>query len=336
MMKRALLAAAALTASAPAWAQDDRVAPPALVEAARKEGSMTLYTSNLTENELDLLKHFNRRHPFLKVGIVRAPGGQLVTRIKSEAAAGKLTADMVTLSDRGLAATIADLFADYAPPNAADYPPETVTLGKLWPRTVVVWTIAYNDALVKNPPKSWKDLTDPAHRGQTGEVVILSGGSTWGRSMYQRKTFGDDYWPAVAAQKPSLFPSGAPASDALSRGEIAVLPVLLNQIMPKGLSGAPVKWVFPSDGVPIIPQVDGIPKTAASPNAAKLFLNWALSPEGQTILVKEQGFLSVLNTVPRPEGLDARTRTWVPDEGETERLRAGWTEDWNRTFNYRQ
>ncbi len=53
--------------------------------------------------------------------MVRAPGGQLITRIKTEAAAGKLLADVVNHSDRGLMQGIADLFQDYAPPNAKDY-----------------------------------------------------------------------------------------------------------------------------------------------------------------------------------------------------------------------
>ena len=330
-----LLTAAPLSSSA--RAQDAGFGAPELVEAARKEGSFTLYTTLLTENEIDLLKRFNARFPFIKAGIVRAPGGQLLTRVKTEAAAGRLAADVINLSDRGLAAQIADLFADYAPPNAADYPPETVTAGKLWPRATIAWTIAYNEALVKKPPASWMDLLDPIYKGQLGEVIILSGGSTWGRAMFQRQVLGEDYWRRFAANAPALFPSGAPASDALVRGEIAVLPVLTNQIIPKAQAGAPVKWLFPPEGVPAMPLADGIPKTATSPNAARLFLNWALSPEGQAVMVREQALFSSLRNGPVPEGVDMSTlRLWIPDETETERLRAPWTEEWNRIFNYRQ
>ena len=55
--------------------------------------------------------------------MVRAPGGQLITRVKTEAAAGKLIADVVDHSDRALMQPLVDLFQDYAPPNAADYNP---------------------------------------------------------------------------------------------------------------------------------------------------------------------------------------------------------------------
>ena len=56
--------------------------------------------------------------------MVRAPGGQLITRVKTEAAAGKLIADVDRpFRPRTDAARLADLFQDYAPPNAADYHP---------------------------------------------------------------------------------------------------------------------------------------------------------------------------------------------------------------------
>ena len=92
-----------------------------LIEAAKKEGKIVYYTADFTEPEQEIIKAFNKRFPFVKVEMVRAPGGQLITRIKTEAAAGKLLADVVNHSDRGLMQGIADLFQDYAPPNAKDY-----------------------------------------------------------------------------------------------------------------------------------------------------------------------------------------------------------------------
>ena len=96
--------------------------------------------------------------------MVRAPGGQLITRIKTEAAAGKLLADAVNHSDRGLMQGIADLFQDYAPPNAKDYRDDVLVSPKLWPRATLGWAIAYNTELEKNPPKTWMDLCKPRIR----------------------------------------------------------------------------------------------------------------------------------------------------------------------------
>ena len=56
-----------------------------LIEAARKEGKIVYYTADFTEPEQEIIKAFNKRFPFVKVEMVRAPGGQLITRIKTEA-----------------------------------------------------------------------------------------------------------------------------------------------------------------------------------------------------------------------------------------------------------
>jgi iron(III) transport system substrate-binding protein len=338
--RRALLAWAALgVLAAPAAAQTgDPFGPPALVEAAKQEGQLVYYTANIAEVEHELIKAFNRRFPFVKVEMLRAPGGQLLTRIKTEAATGKLRADMIDHSDRGLLKEIDELFQDYAPPNAASYLPDSHVSPKQWPRITVGWSIAYNTALVKNPPKSWQDLTKPEYAGQIGQVIGPSGGTTWTRIMFERQVLGEDYWRRQAATKPILFPSNAPLSDALVRGEVAVTPVLYNAVLPKKRDGAPIEILFAPEGVPITPFAAGIVRGAAHPNAAKLFLNWCLSEEGQGFLVKELGHLTSLKEAPvYPEGFDPKTvKMWVPNFAEFERLRDGWIEEWNKTYNYRQ
>src|SRR6058998_1928894 len=201
--------------AAPARAQQE-FGSPELIAAAKAEGKLVYYTANFAEVEQQVIKAFNKRFPEVKVEMVRAPGGQLITRVKTEAAAGKLAADVVDHSDRGLMLEIADQFGDYAPPNAADYLTEVLISPKLWPRATLGWSIAYNSELVKNPPKSWMDLTKPEYgNGQIGTVIGPSGGTTWTRIMFERQVLGEDYWKRQAATKPVLYPSGAPASDAL-------------------------------------------------------------------------------------------------------------------------
>src|SRR5262245_16392826 len=146
--------AAAAVGSKPASAQN--FGDPALIEAAKKEGKFVYYTADFTEPEQEVIKAFNKRFPFVRVEMVRAPGGQLITRMKTEAAAGKLGADVVNHSDRGLMQGIADLFQDYAPPNAKDYRDDVLVSPKLWPRATLGWSIAYNTELEKNPPKDRK------------------------------------------------------------------------------------------------------------------------------------------------------------------------------------
>src|SRR6266852_2599314 len=148
--------------AAPAMAQQEFDSPE-LIAAAKAEGKLVYYTANFAEVEQQVIKAFNKRFPEIKVEMVRAPGGQLITRVKTEAAAGKLIADVVDHSDRALMLPLADMFMDYAPPNAADYRSEAQIAPNLWPRATLVWSIAYNTELVKNPPKSWMDLTKPEY-----------------------------------------------------------------------------------------------------------------------------------------------------------------------------
>ena len=128
--------AMALT-GAPASAQQE-FGSPELIAAAKAEGKLVYYTANFAEVEQQVIKEFNKRFPEIKVEMVRAPGGQLITRVKTEAAAGKLIADVIDHSDRALMLPLADLFQDYAPPNAADYNPDAQISPQLWPRATLV------------------------------------------------------------------------------------------------------------------------------------------------------------------------------------------------------
>src|SRR3977135_3108962 len=142
---------AVVLGGAPARAEGE-FGSPELIAAAKAEGKLVFYTANFAEVEQQVIKEFNKRFPEIKVEMVRAPGGQLITRIKTEAAAGKLAADVIDHSDRGLMLDIESLFMDYAPPNAADYRTDVQVSPKLWPGVTLGWSIAYNTELVKNPP----------------------------------------------------------------------------------------------------------------------------------------------------------------------------------------
>src|SRR5436309_10657867 len=106
------IAALALASSGAAQAQE--FGSPELIAAAKAEGKLVFYTANFAEVEQQVIKAFNKRFPEIKVEMVRAPGGQLITRVKTEAAAGKLAADVVDHSDRALMADLVGLFQDCA------------------------------------------------------------------------------------------------------------------------------------------------------------------------------------------------------------------------------
>src|SRR2546423_7261388 len=311
----------------------------ALIEAAKKEGRMVYYTADFTEPEQEVIRSSNKRFPSERVGRVRAPGAQRITRIKTEPPAGNLTADAVNHSDRGLMLGIQDLFQDYKPPNAGDYRDDVLVAPQLWPKSTLGWSIAYNSELEKNPPKSWEDLCKPEYGPRKiGQVIAPSGGTTWTRIMFERQVLGEDYWKKQAATQPGLFSSGAPAADAVVRGEISIAVVLYNIAYIKKRDGAPVEINFPTDGVPLNYYASGVTKTAANPNAAKLFLNWCMSEEGQEFQIKELGSLTALKTPPfNPAGYDPKIiKPWAPNFDQYVKLRDQWIEEWNKVYGYRQ
>jgi iron(III) transport system substrate-binding protein len=332
----AAVSAALFFACAAHAAEPEFVPSAELLAAARKEGRIVLYTANFLDTEQAVAKRFSARFPGIQIEIVRAPTGQLITRVKTEAAANRMIADVIDMSDRVQARAMIALFAPYAPPNAADYPAVARTADRLWPRSGNAWTITYNSALVTDPPKSWADLAKPEFGNRLGQTVIASGGGPFTRAMFERKVLGEDYWVRQAALKPALFPSQAQMVDALIRGEIAIAPLVTNLAIPLAAQGAPLKWFFPPEGVPVTVFCAGIAKGATHPNAARLFLDWALSREGQALMV-ERGSFSALAQAPMPEGVDATAiKTWYPDDDEIATIFTSWTDDWNKAYGYRQ
>ena len=67
----------------------------ARLDAANREGAVVLYTAAFPEIMQDQIAQFNKRFPRIKINMVRASGGQLITRVRSEAASGKLEADVL-------------------------------------------------------------------------------------------------------------------------------------------------------------------------------------------------------------------------------------------------
>src|SRR6516165_4955830 len=77
-MIRASLIIAVATLSIPAAAQQE-LGSPELIAAAKQEGRLVLYTANFAEVEQEVINAFNKRFPEIRIEMVRAPGGLLIT-----------------------------------------------------------------------------------------------------------------------------------------------------------------------------------------------------------------------------------------------------------------
>ena len=220
---------------------------------------------------------------------------------------------------------IADLFQDYAPPNAADYRDDVQVSPKLWPQTTLGWSIAYNTELEKNPPKSWMDLCKPRIRPEEDRP---------GDRAVRRHHLDPHHVRAPGARRGLLEEAGGDAADPVpvgcadlrragARRDARSRVLLYNIAYIKKRDGAPVDIIFPPEGVPLNYYAAGVTKTAANPNAAKLFLNWCMSDEGQAFQIKELGYLTALKKPPlNPPGYDPKViKPWAPNFEQYVKLR---------------
>ena len=326
--------------SATAASLVDELGGEALIQAAKKEGKVVVYTSNILSLSRTLQLAFNKRFPEIAVELVRLGGGALHSKIMTEHAAGKLVADVLEYSDRGLIqrAMQRGIVGKHTPPTEGLYPAQTKVPGMVYPGCVYLYLIAYNPVLVQDPPKSWMDLVDPRFRGKLGLVPAELGGTPWMTALFQYQVLGknsESYWQKLAAQKPRFFTSAAPLGKSVVSGETPVAVALDVVSLEDIKQGAPVKMLYPPEGVVVIVFNNAVTAAPKNPNAAKLWLNWTLSQEGQQVWVKQIGGLSVRTDITQPAGAPGKVNSWQASEEDFVKLRDSYTKRWNEIFGYK-
>lgn len=169
-------------------------------------------------------------------------------------------------------------------------------------------SILVNTALVSaaEEPKSYQDLLQTRWKGK---IILMTpaiggSGSGWFDACY--RTLGQDYMRALAKQV-VITRNNVEPPEALVRGQyaIAIAPnipravVLIEQ-------GAPLKFVHPKEGSHLSESGISLIRNAPHPNAAKLFLQWLFTKEGQALFMRALPAISVRKDVPQdalPEGL---------------------------------
>ena len=159
-----------------------------------------------------------------------------------------------------------------------------------------------NTQLVKTPeePKSYKDLLQERWKGKIadGDPVITSGAYTVFVTLMNQGLVDLDFLRALGKQDIRFFTGTAEVVRAVAKGEypIALLGPLVNtkEYMDQG---APIKALTMQEGTVVqVSTIAGI-KNAPHPNAAKLFVNWVMSREGQAIYTKPLGIFPVRKDV---------------------------------------
>jgi iron(III) transport system substrate-binding protein len=264
-----------------------------LVQAARKEGTVSFYTTLTVNDARALIEAFERRHG-VKVSLWRAGSEKIVQRATTEARAGRHDADVFEMNGPQMEILHREkLLARFDSPVLRDIPEAALPAHREYvPDRFAFYVLAYNTRIVKpsDVPASYEDLLKPEWRGRIGiEASDVVWFAALARAMGEER--GLAYFRKLAASKPDLRTGHILIAELLAAGEIPItLTAYNNNIETLRRKGAPVQWkaLQPAFGRP---SAIGIARRAPHPNAAALFTEFVLSREGQEILAS-------LNRVP--------------------------------------
>lgn len=265
-------------------------------EAAQKEGKVVIYGNNTTPALFDSTKEaFAKRFPGIELQGTEMPGREAREKIIAEQVGKQYVVDIAFTgytTQRDL--TDAGLYEPYESPQLAQlYPQFVVPGGVVSPRTVGLVSIAINTNLVPpdQEPKVWNDVLDPKWKGKL--AVLDPRGSGEGGTIVggMELVYGFEWSSRLKAQEPFFARAKGPIWTGLLRGEYAMyITASHTDAIVQRKAGAPIKFLKPQDGVGWTYASMGNVKNQPHPNAARLFIEWTLSEEGQNVLAKE-GFV---------------------------------------------
>jgi iron(III) transport system substrate-binding protein len=301
-----LAAALALAIAQPASAQDAEWTK--VIEAAKKEGKVSLYTSTLgAPFHVAVTKAFEKKYG-IPVELLDVRASELRERVRTEQSTGRFLGDVI---QNGQATLIRQEQEGVLQPHGGIgnvqnlVPPHTATDVRV-PSYVLGYGILINTNLVKpaEEPKSWMDLLDPRYKGKiiSDDMRALGGGQIFFTATYD--AFGRDFHEKLAGQQPVFSRDVGNDERRVARGEY---PLRIPQLFSNStlLKGLPVKLVIPVEGAPYIRFDLAVLKNAPHPNAARLLIEYYLSPEAQVIYANA-GLIPVVNGVAEKANPDIR------------------------------
>jgi iron(III) transport system substrate-binding protein len=255
------------------------------IAAAKREGSLTLYTTIAEKDLPTLVKPFESKYG-IKVIVWRAGTSNVLQRTIAESGARKYDVDVVHTGSPEMEALAREqILLPITSPVQNDLQPGSVPPHRQWAATLLsVWVQAYNTKLVKKEslPRTYTDLLDPKWKGKLGvegkdedwfaSVVDLMGGNEAGLKFFRDLT---------ATNGLSVRQGHTLLNNMVISGEV---PLALNvyNYMPEQAKkkGAPIDWfalepaIARSNGV-------GVATHAPHPNAALLFYEYLLGEAQQ-------------------------------------------------------
>ncbi len=261
-----------------------------LIERAKQEGALTIYTSLAPTEAQPLVQAFEKKYG-IKVELWRSISERVVQRALSEAKAGRHTADVIATNGPEMENMAREnILTPYFSPHAADLPPASIPKHRLWmPDRLQIFVVGYNTNLVKREelPKSLMGFTDPKWKGKLG---IEAGDFEWMATLVKKwgEAQGMAFFRKLAELKPEVRKGHVLLAQLIAAGEIPVgLTTYSGNAETLKRKGAPIDWAA-IDAV-ARPQGIGISRNAPHPASALLYADFVLSAEDGQRLYEAMG-----------------------------------------------
>lgn len=286
---------------------------------AKKEGSVILYTDQGDVVRQAITEEMNKKYG-IDLRITGGKGGQLAAKTLAEKNAGLHLVDM-SISGPGTATLILKPAGVLAPIEPELILPEVLD-SKAWfenrlpfadkERTLFTFTayvnpmILINNNLVSREEiKSYKDLLNPKWKGKIlwYDPFMETGSGAQFARVIGLYIMGLDYMRELAKQQPVLTQDRRLVVEWVARGKYPIsIGATRDQTKEFTLAGAPIEEFTPVEGSYLASGGSAgnfyIYKNSPHPNARKIFINWFLSKEGQTLWSKTADIQSARVDVP--------------------------------------
>ena len=231
-----------------------------------------------------------------KVAVVQKATGEMLAQIKAERANPKGDVWWAGPADSYLQAAEEGLLEEYRSPNVGqlyDWAQRITDVSRNRVAGVYggILALGYNTEIgtkKKLPvPKCWKDLLDPALKGEVMLGNPNSSGTAYLMLASLEQVMGEDeafrFMADLNRNVTSYARSGIGPMTAVTRGEVYVGSTVLHGVINEIVRGFPVLPALPCEGVGYEVGSMAIVKGARNLDAAKKFYDWALTAEAQKI-----------------------------------------------------
>lgn len=251
---------------------------------AASADAITLYTCVSDTTIQPVIKEFEKARPGRKVNLYRAPTGELNARVAGDVRSGGLKADVIWACDpltmQGYVAQ--DLVGGWVPQT--DIPSAVRTADYVG--VAMLYMVAVTSKGTP-PPKAWSELTNPAYRGAVAVPDPGTAASALGALGYfaEAPGYGTDFYAKLKQDGAVQVSTPDNVTTGVAEGTYRVGMTTANSAYAAKKSGSPVEVVWPAPGAIGIYGPVALAKHAATePVAAKDFISFVTSKEGQTVI----------------------------------------------------